>query len=225
MTQSFNILAIAALSFATPLAAQDQFALPQGCSAFVTVQYKLCSVSHHYTCEGDKDGIQHRVDIDAEGPNFVGTIDAETQWISSLDIRLNVLDRLDPNPTDPASFTELTRKSRDDFDFSTTSENGETIRYRGRDILTGETVVIDDVPLLRTDTYARATATDGTPVWESSGNEYIHLDWRIFLGGQSVTTTPDGNFQSDDAPIDFHFPGEDGFLSPFPDYNCNALML
>ncbi|MCH2076742.1 MAG: hypothetical protein MK180_07615 [Rhodobacteraceae bacterium] len=203
----------------------ERFGLPEGCTGFVTVQYKLCQVTHHYTCEGDPEGIQHRVDLDDDGPFFVSTIDSEAQWIESLDVRSNILDTLDPAPENPASFTDLARKGRDDFNFSTTSEVGETIIYQGRDLLTGETVIIDDVPLLRTDTYARATRPDGTLVWESRGNEYIHLDWRLFLAGQSVTRTPDGSFQDEDEPVEFHFPGDPGFLALEPEYNCRALLL
>ena len=203
----------------------ETFALPAGCEAFVTIQYKLCLLSHHYTCAGDAPGLQHRVDVDDEGPIFISTIDEETQWIESIDIRLGITDRLDPGATDPASFTELTRNGRDDFNFSTTSDTGETLTYRGRDLLTGETVVIDDVPLLRTETFSRAEYIDGTLAWESQGNEYIHLDWRMFIAGQSVTRTPDGSYERDDAPVEFAFPGEDGFLALSPKFNCQALLL
>ena len=206
-------------------AAASVFELPSGCEAYVTIQYRLCTVTHHYTCSGDPDGIQHRVDIDDEGPYFVGTIDAETQWIESFDVRLGVRDRLDPAPADPANFTELTRTGRDDFDFSTTSDFGERLSYRGRDKLTGRTVVIDNVPLLETETFARATRADGSLAWESTGNEYIHLDWRLFLGGSSAIRTPEESFQRDDAPVEFHFPGEEGFLSDAPKFNCDALLL
>lgn len=199
--------------------------LPMGCSAYVTIQYRLCIVSHHYTCRGDDPGIQHRVDIDNDGPLFISTIDQETQWIESFDLRRGIIERLVPNPQDAASFTELTRTDRDEFDFSTRTELGEVLTFRGRDRLTGRTVVIDDVPLLETDTYARATRADGSLAWESQGNEYIHLDWRIFLRGSSVTRTEDGSFQEDDAPVTFTFPGEDGFLADKPQFNCNALLL
>ena len=221
-----RLLCLLALLVPAHLAAEEKtYELPPNCQAFVTIQYKLCLVSHHYTCEADAEGIQHRVDIDDEGPLFISTINDQAEWVSSLDIRLDLLDRLDPNPADPANFTELARTGRDDFDFSTTSEVGETITYRGRDRLTGETVVIDDVPLLRTENFARALAADGSLIWESTGNEYIHLDWRLFLRGQSVTRTPENTFQSDDEPVDFIFPGEPGFLSTAPEYNCNALLL
>ena len=232
MKFGFSCFAAGALILAGAVHAQntsdeeiEAFQLPAGCTGFVTVQYKLCQVTHHYTCEGDPKGIQHRIDIDDDGPFFSSTIDSEAQWIESRDIRNGIVDQLNPDPEDPASFTDLTRKGRDDFNFSTTSDLGETFIYQGRDLLTGETVIIDDVPLLRTDTYARATRPDGSLVWESRGNEYIHLDWRIFLAGQSVTRTENGNFQDEDAPVDFHFPGEPGFLATEPEYNCRALLL
>ncbi|MEL6914741.1 MAG: hypothetical protein AAFP13_09580 [Pseudomonadota bacterium] len=222
-----RVLAMLAAFASGPVPAEEaeRFPLPQGCEAFVTVQYKLCTVTHHYTCAGDPAGHQHRVDVDDEGPFFVGTIDAETQWIESRDLRVGIVDRLQPGAADAANFTELTRTGRDDFDFTTRSQLGEVIRYRGADTLTGETVVIDDVPLLRTETFARATRPDGSLVWESRGNEYIHLDWRLFLGGQSVTRTPERSYQQDDAPVSFHFPGEAGFLAPEPSFNCDALLL
>lgn len=222
-----RFLSLLSLLLPAPVLAQEPevFALPEGCTAFVTIQYKLCLVSHHYTCEADAAGTKHRVDIDADGPLFVSTVNDETEWVESLDIRLGVLDRLDPDPADPASFTDLSRTGRDDFDFSTTSDFGEKITYRGRDLLTGETVVIDEVPLLRTENFVRATAEDGTLMWESTGNEYIHLDWRLFLRGQSVTRTPEQTYQTDDEPLTFDFPGDDGFLTTEPAFNCNALLL
>ncbi|MEM1100779.1 MAG: hypothetical protein AAGH73_04525 [Pseudomonadota bacterium] len=218
------IVSASALVLAAEEAA-ERFPLPEGCKAFVTVQYKLCKVSHYYTCTGDPEGYQHRVDLDNEGPYFVSTIDDETQWIESRDLRAGILDRLRDGARDPASFTELTRTGRDDFDFTTGSDVGEVIRYRGTDSLTGETVIIDDVPLLRTETFARATREDGSLVYESRGNEYVHLDWRLFLGGQSVTRTPERTYQDDDAPMSFHFPGEAGFLAWEPAFNCDALLL
>ena len=207
-----------------PAVAQT-FPMPEGCTAFVTVQYNSCNVSHHYTCEGDPEGHQWRVDIDGEGPTYLGRIDAETQWIESFDLLLGLHDTLDPNPNEPASFTDLTRTGRDDFDFTTTSDAGETITYRGRDLLTGKTVVIDDIPLLETETFARATAADGTLLWESIGNEYILLDWRLFLSGRYVTQTPENRFEEDNRPITFDFPGDDGFLADTPAHNCNAVIL
>ncbi|MEM6728921.1 MAG: hypothetical protein AAF618_10505 [Pseudomonadota bacterium] len=209
-----------------PLAAQaEEHVLPAGCTAYVSIQYKLCVVSHHYTCSGDADGIQHRVDIDEDGPFFTSSIDFQTQWIESHDLRRDEIDRLDAGAADAANFTELARTGRDDLDFSTTSDRGETIRYRGRDLLTGKTVVIDDVPLLETDTFMRATRADGSLAWESAGNEYIHLDWRIFIAGRSVTRTDGGTFEDDDAPLRFDFPGDPGFLASEPAFNCSPLLL
>lgn len=203
----------------------DPIVLPDGCAAYVTVQYSSCLVAHHYTCEGDIEGDQWRIDIDAEGPIYMGRIDRESQWMESIDVVLGLRDLLDPNPKEPASFTELAQTGRDDFHFSTTSDAGETITYQGRDLLTGRTVVIDDVPLLETETFARATDADGNLLWESTGNEYINLDWRVFLSGNYVTRTPQETSQSESRPIDFHLPGDDGFLTDTPKYNCNATIL
>ena len=216
--------AIFALTSA-PLMAQGVMDMPEGCSAFVTIQYSNCSVSHHYTCEADAPGEQWRVDVGEEGPYFLGKIDRETQWLESVDLILGIRDLLDADPKDPGSFTDLAQKGRDDFEFSTTSDAGEKMFYRGRDLLTGKTVVIDDVPLLQTETYARATNEDGEIVWESTGNEYIHLEWRVFLSGNYVTRTPEQTTQEESRPVSFEFPGEDGFLTDTPAHGCGAELL
>ncbi|MGR3493456.1 MAG: hypothetical protein ACU0DW_15495 [Shimia sp.] len=198
--------------------------LPESCTPYVTIQLANCTVVHHYRCGAEADE-RWRVDMDQDGPFFANHTDAEGQWIESFDLYAGIVDRLDEGSADPLSFTELTRTDRDDFDFTTTSDTGETIRYRGRDRLTGRTVVIDDIPLLETETFARSTGADGKLLWESTGNEYIHLDWRIFISGQYLTRTPNETVPEDNRPIAFALPGEAGFLSDTPEYNCNTEFL
>lgn len=215
----------AILMFPVPVLAQDQVALPQGCTGLVTVQMKSCTVSHHFQCSDDPEGFRRRVDLDEIGVTYTGAVDAETQWIESFHFRSNHSERLEDSPADPASFTQLTETGTDTYDFRTLSDEIGTTRYVGADTLTGETVVIDGVELLRTSYRIRAVSEAGEQLWSSEGREFIHPAWRIFLAGEGSYRMPDGEvFEVDDTPVDFVFPGEPGFLSTAPVYGCGAIL-
>src|SRR5690606_21121627 len=92
------------LAMATPALARTWTA-PEGCEIFLTVQSKLCRVSNHYRCGSDDAGDQWRADFDQEGLFFQSRINFETEWVESYDN--SGVQRLEPNPEDPASFSEL----------------------------------------------------------------------------------------------------------------------
>jgi hypothetical protein len=227
MRLSFIALPLVALC-PLPAMAQNQstspLALPAGCTAYLTVQKKSCSLSHHFTCEGDAEGLQRRVDMGPDGVTYFGVIDAETQWIESSHMFTGHSERLEDSPADRASFTDLTTNGSDSYDFQTLSEEIGTTRYVGQDRLTGETVTIDGVTLEVTDYNITAFDSGGGMIWQSEGQEYISREWRMFLSGQGTVTTPEDEFDSDDAPMEFIFPGEPGFLSSSPKYGCGSIM-
>jgi hypothetical protein len=206
-----------------PAAAQT-FGLPQGCTAYLTVQKRGCTVSHLFTCEGDPAGHQRRADLGEEGLQYVGVIDAETQWIESWHVEADSTERLLPGGPDPASFTELSTTGRDTFEFSTLSDGIYETIFRGQDELTGETVVIDGVTLDRTAFQVTAYDPAGNELWRTSGNEYISRAYRTFFSGTRTTVNSTETFDSDGTPIEFIFPGEDGFLASSPRHDCGALM-
>lgn len=212
------------LLLATPVAAQESFALPVGCEAFVTVQSRDCIVSHHFICEGDPAGQQRRVDLGEDGLLYAGLIDAETQWIESFHVRSGHSERLEDSPSDRASFTELFAYGIDTYDFRTLSDEIGPTRYRGQDRLTGEVVQIDGVTLYRTEYQITAMTDDGVVLWSSEGSEFISEDFRMFLSGVGTVTTPDESWEVDDSPVEFIFPGEAGFLSPNPKHGCGVMM-
>lgn len=204
-----------------PVLAQE-FSLPDGCEAFLTVQSISCSVGHHFICEGDPEGHQRRVDIGPDGLTYFGMIDEETQWIESTFLTTGHSERLEEDPTDPASFTELLEIGASSFDFVTLSEELGPTRYVGADLLTGEEVTIDGVDLLRTEYIIRAENAAGDVIWSATGNEYIHPDWRMFLAGSGRTEVDGEVFEDDRSPQEFIFPGEPGFLTRFPKYACGV---
>lgn len=214
---------LAMMALAMPAyAQQDTVALPQGCTAFVTIQYNSCSVSHHFTCEGDEAGIQRRIDLDPDGITYIGAIDAETQWIESVHVRSGHMERLEDAPADRASFTELLENGIDTFDFQTLSDEIGTSRYVGFDSLTGVQVEIDGVLLDQTQNQIFGYDADGELTWQGEGNEYISRDFRMFLSGTSSVTVPEGTFEIVDEPVEFIFPDESGFLSSNPKHGCGA---
>ncbi len=214
---------VAASLLPMSMAAQE-FGLPAGCTAFVTVQDSSCGVEHHFTCAGDAAGTQRRVSLSEDAMTYMGQIDAETQWLESYHALSGHTERLESNPQERASFSALTSTGADDYDFKTLSaEIGET-RYVGRDTLTGKTVEIDGITLEETTYDLTAYAADGSVMWRSKGREYITREWRMFLSGVGKITTPTDQFERDDTPMEFIFPGEAGFLSTKPKYGCGVMM-
>ena len=198
----------------------DGFKPPAGCEAFLTVQSKGCLVSHHFLCEGDPEGWQRRVDLGLVGPVYLAATDAESQWMENADLSSGVVERFGEAPRDPASFSVLTSEGTDTYDFRTKSEQQGERRYVGYDSLTGETKVIDGVTLEGTEYRITAYDAAGDTVWESKGRQWIIRDMRLFLSGTSAFVSAEGEFESDQTPVEFAFPGEAGFLSSRPRFGC-----
>lgn len=218
-----SLLALVAL--AGPAAAAGTFTPPEGCQGFMTVQLKSCAVGNYYRCSADAPGDSRSTYFDSEGPYFTSRIDAETRWMESYDHFADEWDYLDADAVDHASFSALLATGRDDFDFTTTSEDGETRRYVGWDRLTGERVRIDSVPLERTDFDVTAYDASGAPIWRRTGTQYIHRDWRLFLADRERFENAQGDVaETDDGPIEFALPGEPGFMATRPRYGCDMMM-
>lgn len=213
-------------AMAVPASGQtvEVFELPEGCEAFMTVQTQECSVDHMFTCEGDPETHQRRVSITENGVNYLGTIDEETQWLESVHIGAGHREQLSEEITDRASFTDLVEQGIDTYDFTTESEEVGQRRYVGQDSLTGEQVTIDGVLLDETQYNITAYDADGEVLWSSEGNEYISQRHRLFFSGTSTITGPNGSFDSEDAPVEFLFAGETGFLSANPKYGCGETL-
>jgi hypothetical protein len=205
---------------AAPLSA-GTWTVPEGCEAFMTVQSKACRVSHYYKCAADAPGDQWRVDLDQEGPFFYSRIDHEAQWVESYD-----LDRqtLDPAPADPASFSELLASGIDTWDFRLSKADGSGSRVTGFDRLTGQSVVIDGITLSQTAVEFNEYDLDGNVLRRGRGTEYLHPEWRLFFAGPGETDLGDMQWLPiDGSPVDFIFPGEEGFLATQPKYDCDML--
>jgi len=218
-------LAALGLSLLAAPALAGSFTPPEGCTAFMTVQSKGCRVSNHYTCEADPAGDQWRADYDQEGVYFLSRIDSEAQWVESIEIDPPSRQTLDPNPADPASFSDLLATGNDSYIFGLSKDTGDRTRVRGADRLTGKQVVIDGITLQQTEFNFTETDTAGNVLRRSRGNEYIHPEWRLFFSGPSQWDGGDGTYLPiDGSPVQFIFPGEPGFASTQPLFDCDAVM-
>ena len=70
---------------------------------------------------------------------------------------------------------------------------------------------------------ARHETTDGV-VLELSGNEYVSVRHRRFIAGTYSGTGVNGSFETDGSPVDFVYPGEPGFFTKTPLYDCEASL-
>ena len=200
------------------------FTPPEGCALKMTVQSRGCNVSNYYICQADNAGDQWRADFDQEGIFFQSKIDSETQWIESYEINPPVKQTLDPNPTDPASFSDLLATGMDSFAFGLSKDNGEKSNVRGFDRLTGQEVVIDGVTLKQTEFEMTETDLDGNVLRQARGREFISPDYRTFFSGSSEFWTGDAWLPLEGSPMSFDFEGDKGFGATQPIFDCDAVL-
>lgn len=201
------------------------FKAPEGCKLEVTVQNRSCTVTQLYRCTEDPEGHQRSAIYGEDGPVYLSRIDAETRWIESFSPVSGIEDLLVEEAEDHASFSTLIETGRDDFDFWTESNRGERLRHVGHDRLTGETVRIDGVELEKTRFELTTSDENGEVLIERSGQQFISRSLGRFFGGierQSDWTGEDR--QSDDSPVLFSFPGEDGFGETTPQFDCSEMV-
>jgi hypothetical protein len=132
---------------------------------------------------------------------------------------------IEPEP-DPASLTELFETGSDSMVFSVREESalGTFQRdYTGYDRLTGESVTVDGRELEVTE-FAYEFGTPEGPR-QTEGNQFVHEGWRLFFGGLETVTLPDGEtYEANYSPMEFAEPGESGFLTMQPLYDCGDMM-
>lgn len=207
---------------ATPVAAQE-FSLPQGCDGYLTIQSTSCTVSHYFRCTDDTDGQQRRATLDEDGLSYVGRISKDAEWLESFHLRSGHTERL-LTSEDTMSISTLLSEMVDTFNFVTDSREIGRSNYVGMDRLTGESVVIDGITLLRTEFEVTAFDDAGNQTWKSEGSEFVNPDWNMFIGGTSSFVTSTDRFDNDNTPIEFIFPGEPGYLSVNPKYGCGMQL-
>lgn len=220
-------LAMTAALAASALPAQAaNFTPPQGCKLEITVQNRSCTVSQHYRCSSDAPGDQWVVYFTREGASYQSRIDRETRWMESTDLRSGLTDLLQDGGKDDASFSTLLRTGRDDFDFWTEASNGELLHHVGHDELTGDKVEIDGVALDVTRFQLTTYNEQGDELIRRQGQQFISRAQGRFYGGvESSEDWTGAKENSNDSPVTFAFPGQPGFGSTVPEYDCDLQMV
>lgn len=220
-----SLLVLAGGMLAAGQAGAANFTPPAGCTLNVTVQSRGCSVAQHYTCTADPEGHQRSAHFGREGLYHLSTIDAETRWIESQSTGSGLVERLVEQAESHASFSRLLETGRDDFDFWTETNDGQRLRHQGHDILTGETVVIDGQTLERTTFQLTTRSEAGEVLITREGGQFISRDFGRFYGGVETGSDWTGaQTQTDGSPVLFTFPGEAGFGSTTPQFDCDQLL-
>ncbi|WP_341368067.1 hypothetical protein [Yoonia sp. BS5-3] len=213
------LMILAAMSLATPVAAQQSFAAPEGCEARLTVQHRGCLLVNVWSCEADNPGDQWLAVIGQGGLFSVQRVDDEFQWVESFKVTGN--EALQLPASDPASLTELFDAQVDTWDFVIETPEGDE-RHVGFDMLTGETTTIDGELLLNTEYAGRTLDADGNELDNGSGRQFVSETHRLFFFGESWdAATPDQI--TDMSPVEFIYPGEAGFFSDTPKFECNQI--
>jgi hypothetical protein len=210
---------LAAIAMATPAVAQQSFDAPEGCEPKLTVQHKGCIVLNVWTCEADDPGDQWLAVIGQGGLFSVQKVDSEFQWIEAYKVTGD--EQLQMPVPDPASLTELFETQIDTWDFTLETEEGIE-RNVGFDTLTGDTTMIDGEPLLNTEYQGRTLDGEGNEIDNGSGRQYVSEKHRLFFFGEAWdAATPDQI--TDMSPVEFIYPGEAGFFTGAPKFECNQL--
>lgn len=198
---------------------------PNGCTLNLTVQERGCTVTQHFTCTADAPGDQRTTVFGRDGEmTYESRIDRETRWMWSRDPQSGIVDRLEDEAPDHASFSTLINTGRDDFDFWTVDNSGYRMRQVGEDRLTGETITIDGEPLERTRFQLTTSDESGKVLIEREGGQYISRSLGRFFGGVETARDWSGaSEETDGSPVEFIRPGEPGFGGTEPRYDCEML--
>lgn len=225
MISGFGVVVAAALLAVSPVRA-GTFMPAQGCNLKMTAQLRGCVAAQYFVCDADNPGDQWVTYFDQDGARYTSRIDVETRWMESINLREGIVDVLEPDAPDHASFSTLLKTGKDDFDFWTLSNTGERLRNVGEDRLTGETKVVDGVPLQLTQFQLKVFSETGDLLIDSKGQQFVSADHGRFYGGVEERSDWTGeHHKSDDSPVTFAMPGEEGFGSTDPVFDCDMQMV
>ncbi|MCO6384267.1 MAG: hypothetical protein JXQ91_07260 [Vannielia sp.] len=200
---------------------------PAGCTGFLTVQTRACTVSHYWRCEAAPEGTVWEVSHDLDGPVSQHVYDREFQWVDAFYFNTGTSERLFEAGPDPISMSELLEKGVDTYDFTTIEQTGDEavkLNTKGRDEATGKTEVIDGVTLHTFTVNSETRDENGDLVFAATGKQYVLKEERLFMLGQESYFDGEEQWQEDNTPREFIFPGEKGFTDFRPRYGCNALQ-
>ena len=214
---------LATLAGGPALAQGTTFTPPENCAGFLTVQMKGCTVSNHFTCDGDPEGHKRHVTFTENGPSGASLVDSEYQWLESYGASRQEV--LGLPIEDPASLSELFETGEDGYDFTVIDlAQGEPVSTRivGVDRLSGRDVEIDGEPLLGTIFSMRKLDEAGEEELSVTGAQFVSEEHRLFFPGTETIEIGERSIEVDNTPVRFVKPGEPGFFTTRPLYGCSV---
>ncbi|MBN7786455.1 hypothetical protein JYP51_16125 [Ponticoccus gilvus] len=206
-----------------PALAGALFEPPAGCAVYLTTQNRGCRVVNHYSCPAVHPDHRwsHRF-VPGSGA-WVSRIDGDAQWVESGPEAEPDWMRTQWPVEDSGSVSELIETGVDAYDFIQRSRSGITERVSGFDKVIGE-VVVDGEPLLRTQFEATYRDVNGSVTRQVRGEEYVSAKHGRFFGDRLIEMR-DGReiARHSRGPVEFVYPGEEGFRSLDPQYDCDVI--
>ncbi|OWV61990.1 hypothetical protein CDZ98_05775 [Mameliella alba] len=220
-----GLAALALLGGAGAVQAQGGlFTPPEGCETYLTVQSRSCVVTNHYVCPQIDPDHRFRTDFGEAGPYFTSRIDDDGQWIESGPPDDPTRTRTVRPIPDPGSISELVENGIDSFDFTQRSTLDGPTRVTGFDRIIGE-IEIDGEKLYRTEFEMTRRDASGRVIEHVRGREYVSDKHKRFFAGFAADVTEDERQANarDRSPVEFIYPGEQGFRGIYPRHDCDLM--
>lgn len=212
-----------AVALATPALAKD-FTPPDGCKTFLTVQSKGCAVSLLWRCDVAPEGEFSEASFGPDGLETLVNYDARYQWLDTIYIWDSSREELLPPATDPIDVDNMLATGIDTYEFvmrRSEPDGSYDIRVTGADQLTGQTLGVDGYTLDLVQTRLEIVNEDGVVEYRSEGTQFFSRTLgHFFLGTEDVEFEDGERARFDTTPVDIILPGEPGFGSTVPLYEC-----
>lgn len=209
-----------------PAATAQQWAPPEGCDGFLTVQMRGCFVTNFWRCDEAPEGYVYRASHDDEGALVAAASDGDGNWVDTV-FADGWRERLLYPVADPIASGTLLASGMDAYDFETLTNAEDSdaqvvrTRIRGVDMLTGKSTTVDGVELLEIAYLQTYAGVDGVVFSHGSGHRYYSPDHGLYLPGRDEWDD-DGSVTSyDNTPVAFIAPEEPGFGSVVPVHDCD----
>ena len=201
-----------------PVLADPVMDVPQGCTGFLTIQLENCSVLNHWRCERDPSGRYSVTKIDSDQTEIQQQV---LEGLSLLEMTVVQHDqRITVDQIDLEEYHELLEKGADTYaSVLRYDDSGYHIALQGQNELTGKTVVIDGVDLLEVKSTSEFTHPSGQ-ITRKTVMQYIMPSGPLWVPDRIMETGPD-NVIAHLGPVDFVWPGQDGFMTRVPRFNCS----
>lgn len=199
------------------------FEPPLGCTLEYTVQTRGCEVENVFICPTVASGHSWTARFSSDGLLLTGRLDENAQWREIFFADGNPPLRVTRPIEDPFEIDKLFAEGFDSQQFTMAQTGLPPMSFTGYDRLQ-DSVVIDGEPLIRIDFEMISRNADGTVVAHRRGEGFVSERFRRFFGGRErlvVNGTEEPG--EDTTPVEFIYPGERGFGSMRPLYDCGVI--